>query len=134
MKKNSLFIIGLLFSSLICTYGQHPFSPWNSTEISRTESYRNGQLVGKSEYVKEGNKIIVYSTDIRLMQTHINRELILGDSVMEIFGYVPDGFQTHYSKYTYLDGVLKIYEYENKHRYDGIYELIRNSDRYRIFL
>ena len=112
MKKKTVFISILL--NLACfVFGQDLSSLLMNKEIKRVETYRNGSLLLQNEYITNDGKIIVYSTDIQLMKVHINREYVFGDSCIEINNYYPDGYRYGYTKYTYLDGLVKILEYEN---------------------
>jgi len=133
MKRNIIVVVLFINFVFYVSGSGLDANLFMNPEISRVESYRNGLPSLRSDYVKEGNKIIVYQTEIRSMQTHINREYIFGDSVIEVNNYYPDGFRYSYSKYIYLNGLLKIHEYESKLRYEGIPEAIRDSDRFEYF-
>jgi hypothetical protein len=113
MKKNILIVIGLLFALVNYAHGQNLAHLLMNQEISRVESYRNGLLSLRSNYVTEGRRTIVYQTEIQSMQTHMNREYIFGENIIETNNFFPDGFQYGYAKSTFLDGLLIIFEYED---------------------
>jgi len=112
MRKTISFIIGILIIANNM-HGQDITFLLMNQDITRIEFYSSGKLVMLNDYITEGSKIIVYSTDTRLMQTHINREYIFGDSVIEVNNYYPDGYNYFYSKFSYINGLIKVDEYNN---------------------
>jgi len=134
MKNIILSFIGIFFILLNNIHGQDLRFLSMNQEISQREVYIGGMFIIQEVYVTVDNKTIVYSTDIRSMQTYINREYVFGDSFIESNNYLPDGYNYFYSKYYYSNCLLMTEEHEdfftgNTDKIDFFYDNNRNIIR-----
>jgi hypothetical protein len=121
MKKNILIIIGLLIT-VNYAYTQDLTRLLMNQDIRRYERFRGGVPSLQVEYVTEDRITTVYSTDMRSMRTHVNREYIFGENTIEVNWYLADGFYYSYNKYTFSNGLLISFEYKTTLHFEEDFE------------